>query len=138
MRVVADTNTVISGIFWRGKPRLILEAARDGKIQVFTSAVLLAELEDVLSRTKFTQRLSQANTNAHEIVLGFASLATIVKVDKIDPVVSRDPDDDHVLACAKSANARIIVSGDRDLLDLKKYLDIDILTSEELLLEISK
>ena len=53
MRVVADTNIIISGIFWRGAPRQTLEAAHSGVIDLFTSAVLLAELEDALNRHKF-------------------------------------------------------------------------------------
>ena len=50
MRVVVDTNTIVSGLFWHGAPRRVLDAARTGRIQLFTSPVLLAELEDVLSR----------------------------------------------------------------------------------------
>ena len=50
MRVVADTNIVVSGFLWHGNPRLVLEAARDGFISLFTSGALLDELEDVLSR----------------------------------------------------------------------------------------
>jgi len=49
MRVVADTNIVVSGLLWKGNPRRLLDAARDGTIDLFTSAVLLTELEDVLN-----------------------------------------------------------------------------------------
>ena len=48
MRVVADTNIVVPGLLWGGNPRQILHSARDGKIELFTSAILLEELEDVL------------------------------------------------------------------------------------------
>ena len=64
MRVVADTNIVVSGLLWRGNPRRLLEAAREGTIDLFTSAALLAELEDVLSRAKFAQRLVSAGSLA--------------------------------------------------------------------------
>ena len=47
MRVVADTNIVVSGLLWRGSPRRVLDAARDSVIELFTSAELLAELEGV-------------------------------------------------------------------------------------------
>jgi len=50
MRIVADTNIVVSALLWRGNPRRLLDAARDGIIELFTSAVLLEELEEVLSR----------------------------------------------------------------------------------------
>lgn len=52
MRVVADTNTVVSGLFWRGAPRLVLDAARQGRLTLFTTAALLLELENVLKRDK--------------------------------------------------------------------------------------
>ena len=51
-RTVPDTNIVISGLLWRGNPRRVLDAARDGIIELYTSPVLLEELEDVLSRKK--------------------------------------------------------------------------------------
>ena len=48
MRVVADTNTLISGSLWHGPPRRVLDAARDGTITLYTSAVLLAELKKAI------------------------------------------------------------------------------------------
>ncbi len=60
-RAVPDTNIVVSGFLWRGNPRRILDAARDGIIELFTSRELLEELEDVLSREKFAARLAAAN-----------------------------------------------------------------------------
>jgi putative PIN family toxin of toxin-antitoxin system len=60
MRVVSDTNIVVSGFLWRGLPRRILDAARDGIIELYTSPVLLEGLEDVLSREKFASRLAAA------------------------------------------------------------------------------
>ncbi len=60
MRVVADTNIVVSGLLWRGNPRLILDAARDGGIDLYTSGALLDELEEVLVREKFSGRLRAA------------------------------------------------------------------------------
>jgi putative PIN family toxin of toxin-antitoxin system len=70
MRVVADTNIVVSSFLWRGNPRLVLEAARAGFIDLYTSGLLLEELEDVLSREKFAVRLQAAGVRAHELVFG--------------------------------------------------------------------
>ena len=75
MRVTADTNIVISGLFWRGKPRRILNAARDGIIQLFTSEDLLAELAGVLRRDKFVDRLATVGASVDEMVYGYAALA---------------------------------------------------------------
>jgi len=137
MRAVPDTNIVISGLFWRGNPRRVLDAARDGIIELCTSSVLLEELEDVLSREKFALRLEAAGVTVQEIVEGYSALTMIIEAQPIEPVIIRDPDDDAVLACALTAEAEIIVSGDNDLLDLKEHQGIRILTATEFLAELS-
>ena len=91
MRVVADTNVVVSGLFWRGNQRRVMEAARDGLIHLFTSAVLLEELEDVLGRETFAARLRAAGATRRELVSGYAALAALVEPDKIVPTVIEDP-----------------------------------------------
>lgn len=136
-RTVPDTNIIISGLLWRGNPRRILDAARDGIIELFTSPVLLEELEDVLSREKFAARLAAANVTVQDLVSGYSALATVIEAEAIEPVILVDPDDDAVLACALSADAEVIVSGDGDLLDLKKHEDIRILTATEFLVELA-
>jgi putative PIN family toxin of toxin-antitoxin system len=136
MRVVADTNIVVSGLLWRGNPRRILDAARAGDIQLFTTPVLLTELEDVLSREKFAARLASAGVTPHDLVLGYAALASVIEPAELEPVILADPDDDAVLACAVAARGDVIVSGDSHLLDLKKYLDVRIVTAAELVVEI--
>jgi uncharacterized protein len=83
--------------------------------------MLLEELEDVLSREKFAARLEAADVTAHELVLGYAALATVIEVEEIEPVILADPDDDNVLACALTAQAEVIVSGDSHLLDVKQH-----------------
>ena len=69
-RIVPDTNIVVSGLLWRGNPRRILDAARDGIIELYTSLVLLEELEDVLSRDKFARRLAAANVTVQDLISG--------------------------------------------------------------------
>ena len=79
MHVVADTNTVISGLLWHGTPRQVLDAARTGTIALSTSAPLLAELAEVLQRPKFAQRLARANVTPHILVFGYAESPTFAK-----------------------------------------------------------
>src|SRR5215213_7842854 len=124
MRTVPDTNIVVSGLLWRGNPRRVLDAARDGIIEILTSPALLEELEDVLNREKFAARLKAAGVTAQELVEGYAALATVVDAAPIEPVIIRDPDDDAVLACAIAAEAEIIASGDDDLLSLKEHQNV--------------
>lgn len=132
MRVVADTNTVVSAFLWGGPPAAVLVAARAGRITLFTSPVLLAELEDVLSREKFAERIVRVGSSVAQMLAGYRALATIVRPASIEPAV-RDPDDDHVLACAKAAQAQLIVSRDKDLLDLREHQGIPILASADAL-----
>ena len=136
MRAVADTNVVVSGLLWLGPPRRVLDAARNGAVSLFTSAELLAELEEVLSREKFRERLRRAAVQPADLVTGFAALAAVVRPAAISPVVLRDPDDDAVIACAIAASAEVIVSGDDDLLSLKRHEGIEVLKAAEFLARI--
>jgi putative PIN family toxin of toxin-antitoxin system len=138
VRGVADTNIAVSGLLWNGPPRDVLEAARGGDLQLFTTAVLLAELQDVLARPKFAERLQRAGVTPDQLVVGYAALATVVQPASIEPVVLEDPDDDEVLACAVASQAEVITSGDSHLLQLKEYRQIRILTATQLLAEIAE
>lgn len=128
MRVVADTNTVVSAFLWGGLPAEVLAAAREGRISLHASPALLAELEDVLARAKFAARIAQVGSSVPQMIAGYRALVTPVRPAVIEPTV-RDPDDDHVLACALGASATLIVSRDRDLLELGTFRDIRILAA---------
>ncbi len=133
MRIVLDTNLVVSGSLWRGAPRQVLDAAREHKLYLFTSAILLAELEDVLGRPKFADRLALANVTPHKLLSDYAALTRRVEPASIPSVIKDDADDDLVLACGEAALADAIGSGDRHLLRLKEYRGIPILTANEIL-----
>lgn len=134
MRIVADTNTVLSGLLWRGPPRRLLELARERKVSLCTSLTLLAELAEVIARDKFAERVRAAGLSAAELVQDYEHLAEIVTPEPLPAPVSRDPDDDHVLACALAGKAELIISGDkRHLLVLGEYQGIPIRTVSDAL-----
>jgi uncharacterized protein len=133
VRLVADTNTVVSGLLWPGPQRRLLELARLRLLTLFTTVPLLLELDNVLKRPKFAERLRAADVTATDLVLGYAALAVIVDPATIEPHIDADPDDDAVLACALAAKADVIVSGDRHLLTLAAYAMIPILPVATLL-----
>lgn len=133
MRIVADTNTVLSGLLWQGPPRQIIDQARAGAVTLHTSLTLLAELAEVIGRGKFARRILHANLSAVRLVEDYRRLAVLVEPQPLPAPVSRDPDDDHVLACALAAEVTLIVSGDDDLLSLDRFRDIHILTAREAL-----
>lgn len=132
MRVVADTNTVVSAFLWGGLPAGVLSAARDSRVALFTSASLLAELEDVLARPKFAARMAAVGSSAAALVSGYRALATVVRASPVPPT-TRDPDDDEVLACALGAAASLIVTRDQDLLALGEFRGVRILSAREAL-----
>ena len=121
MRIIADTNTVLSGLLWQGPPRRLMDLARHRVFTPCTSSTLLAELAEVIARDKFAQRVLAAGLSAAELVQDYTRLAQIAEPQPLPAPASRDPDDEHVLACALAAQANLIVSGDRDLLDLHEY-----------------
>lgn len=133
MRIVVDTNIIVSGLLWHGSPRHVLDAARNGAITLFTSVELLSELEDVLRRPKLASLITQVPSTPDELVEAYRALATVVTASPLPMPVSTDPDDDIVLACALTANAEAVVSGDDDLLRLTNYQNIQILTAAVLL-----
>lgn len=130
MRVVLDTNTLVSAILSPlGPPRRLLDDARTQVFELCSSPVLMAELLDVVSREKFATRLAAAGLTPLDIVGEIRRLAVMAAPADVPRVVATDADDDHVLACALAAQADFIVSGDRHLLDLGgSYQGIAIVT----------
>ncbi len=131
MRLVLDTNVVISGLLWNGPPAQLIETAQADAVELCTSRVLLTELTRILHRTKFDQAIIASGMSLDELLTGYIELATLVIPEPIPPTVLNDPDDDHVLGCALAAKADLIVSGDQDLLTLKLFAGIPIVTAAE-------
>jgi uncharacterized protein len=132
VRVVADTNTVVSAFLWAGPPAAVLEAARQQRITLLTSAALLDELADVLGREKFASRIRQVGSTVAAMRSNYRALVTLVEPLPVAPT-SRDPDDDAVLACALAATADLIVTRDNDLLTLGTFRHIRIMSSADAL-----
>lgn len=133
MRLVLDTNIVISGLIWGGVPRLLLDLGRDdGQVAFFTSSALLDELVCVLERDKFATLLTSQGITPTFLMQRYGMLAKLVKLQPIERTV-RDIDDDVVVATALAANADIIASGDRDLLVLHPWQGIQILNAADTL-----
>lgn len=118
MRLVADTNVVVSGLLWLGNPGCLLEAAATGRVTLYTSPVLLAELARTLNTPKLTRPIRRSGLTLDDLLGRYLNVAIVVRPDVVPRVVTDDADDDHVLACALTANADLIVSGDKHLLGL--------------------
>ncbi|MBK6708429.1 MAG: putative toxin-antitoxin system toxin component, PIN family [Sphingomonadales bacterium] len=119
LRFVIDTNIVVSALLWDGKPRALLRLAADpARLQLFTSPMLLGELQRVLAYPKL-QPLAAMAMSAEAMLFHYCSIVTVVEPSEVTKVVHRDPDDDQVAAVALMAKADAIVSGDDDLLSLR-------------------
>ena len=122
MKIVLDTNVLISGIFWQGVPSEILKAWSAGKMTLCISPEILDEYLEV------SKALSKKYPSVEiEPVLDCIARYSKMYFGVVLPApVSRDPDDDKFLACAMSAKSKVIISGDKDLLDIKTYSGIKI------------
>jgi len=137
MRVVIDTNLLVSSVIAQGTPRQLLQAARAGRFEWCTSNHLLAELQRVLGSAKFASRLTRAELNLETFMADLRRLATVVAPAQVPRIVPSDPDDDHVLAAAVAAGADLIVTGDSDLLPLGNHMGIAIVTARQALQRIA-
>ena len=134
MRIVIDTNLLVSALISDDLPRQLLNAAKASEFEFCTSETLLDELLNVLSREKFAARLSRSDLTPQGIVDDLRRLAVIVTPIAVPRVVSTDPDDDHVLAAALAGRADLIASGDkRHLLPLGSYEGVEIVTARQAL-----
>lgn len=136
MRIVADTNIVVSGFLFGGVPLRVLDAGRSGIVELCTSQPLLDEFAEVIERRHFDKKFAETGISRRRVVSDYAAISTIFETDSLIMPVSRDPDDDEVIACALAADCEFIVTGDDDLLVLKEHLGIKIATAAEFLREI--
>ena len=132
MRLVLDTNIIVSGLSWGGVPSQLLDLGRDGRVTFFTSSVLLDELADVLERDKFAALLVSQDITPAFLMQRYGILAKLVTPQPIERTV-RDVDDDAVIATALAAQADVIATGDSDLLVLHPWQGIQILNAADAL-----
>jgi uncharacterized protein len=128
IRVVLDTNTIVSGVGWGGPPAAVLDAAMAGRFEIVTRPILLDELRRVLAYPKLQPVIGDAD----ELIELLALTAIVVTPTETIELV-RDPDDNRLIEAALAADADVIVTGDQDLLTLGRVDKIRILTPREFL-----
>lgn len=133
MRVICDTNVIVSGVLFGGHCRAILRLVSEGRLEGFTSTALLIELEGVLLRPKFGLTVREV---AAVVDLVRQTFVLVLPTESV-VVVTDDPDDDAVLEAAVAANAQVVVSGDKHLLDLETFRGSRIITPASLIKELS-
>lgn len=135
MRAALDTNTIVSGLLWGGKPGQVVDLVTERVIEAVTSEALIAELSRILLRPKFQAQLAARRHSVATIVALYRELAECVEPVTLPEQVPglRDADDRHILACAAAARAEFIVTGDRGLLELATCQDVVIISAEQCL-----
>ena len=134
LRVVADTNVLVSAIIAKGNEYLLLKEAKLGRIRLVLSLQIINELKGVLSRPKF----GFSNEQVESVVKHIISISEIIVATSIVYVVKEDPSDNKIIEATIDGEADYIVSGDRDLLRLQKFKNIKIVSSATLLRVISR
>lgn len=126
MNIVIDTNVVISGTFFGGAPRRVLEAVVDKTLSAYATAEIVEEYTEIVQEMidRKQGHLTTAVLTPFVQNLHLVEAVTSVKA-------SRDPDDDKFLGCAIDSRSYYIVSGDKDLLVLENYEGIKIITAAD-------
>ena len=124
--MVLDTNVVASAILWGGTPALLLQAAREKRVDLFTSTVMLSELTDILGRRKFDKKIAASGVTIDQLVDGYAQLSALVHPTTL-PRIAPDPDDDVVIGTAVAAKVEFIVTGDKPLLTVIEHDGVKII-----------
>jgi putative PIN family toxin of toxin-antitoxin system len=129
VRVVADTNILVSALLFGGPPEQVFLAGLRGEVQLLISLFLLKELEKVL-KEKFKLNFHLVR----EIIEEVREVAEIVEVSSHIKAISYPDEDNRVLECAVDGKADFIVTGDtKHILPLKEYGGIKILSPSEFL-----
>lgn len=129
MKIVLDTNVLLSGIFFRGNPFRILAAWRSGAFDLLLSAEIFTEYQRVAS--ELSKRYPTVDPSP---VLDFiAAHSQIVHAPELPEQVCEDPDDDKFLACARAGKANVLVTGDKLLLKVKEFAGTPIVTPRQFL-----
>lgn len=127
VKVVLDTNILISAIAFGGKPKEVLDLVLDEKIIALTSAILLAEFKEIY-RKKFPMLKEDFELTIENIEEIFETVQPTKTLE-----ILRDEDDNRVLEAAVEGKCQYIITGDKDLLDLKSFQGIKIVTADQFL-----
>ncbi len=122
MKIVMDTNVLISGIFFSGPPYHILKAWKEGEIKIAISEDILTEYQ------RIAEELSKQfpGVDIEQILELLTIHAEIVDTHGFETTACQDPDDNMFLSCALASKSKIIVSGDKHLLKIAGYEGIDV------------
>ena len=126
MRIVIDTNVVISGTFFGGCPRKVIESVGKNGLYACATLEIVNEYEEIVDEMIRRKQGRLRRDILKPFIGGLKMIDSFTKAE-----VSRDPDDDKFISCAVDAKALYVVSGDKDLLEVGRYRFVEILTAAE-------
>jgi putative PIN family toxin of toxin-antitoxin system len=129
MKVVIDINVFVSSFFWKGNPRKVVNRARDGIDELYITKEILEQIFEVMNRPKFNADKEGIEYYIKSIEEIANELLITIKIQ----AGSRDIDDNIILECGMAGNVDYIITGDDDLLVLKEFNGIKIVTPKEYL-----
>lgn len=129
LKAVADTNILVSATIAKGNQYQLLKRAKLGRFQLVLSPQIIAELKGVISRVKF----GFSNEQVEAVVKQIISISEIVITKTMVNAIKNDPPDNRIIEAAVDGKTDYIVSGDKDLLRLKKFKGIKIVTTRKFL-----
>ena len=129
MRVVLDTNTIVSAIGWDGAPWTVLRAIREGPQELVTTVALLAELNRVLSYPRLS--VVRSRPRLRDVLEWLHHPRHLAYPQETVNVFREDDTDNRVLEAAASGKADVIVSGDGHLLARREFRGIPIVSAAE-------
>ena len=129
-RVVLDTNVLVSALLLKGRLNKLVDLWKTGVMNPVLSRETFSELIAVLGYPKFNLSDSEIKMVIEDEILPFFVVA---EMKEEVSGICRDPHDDMFLAVACNARASLIVTGDKDLLELKKFKSVKIVTAREYL-----
>ena len=124
MKIVLDTNVLISGIFFTGPPYQILKAWRDNKLCIMVSQEILEEYWRVAA--ELSEKFPNINIKPFLELLTIKS--KVIPSFSLQQPVSDDADDDKFISCALASESKVIISGDKHLLKVSGYNNIEVIT----------
>ena len=138
MKVVIDSNVFISGIFFGGAPRKVLDLIEEKKITSCFTLQTFEELKHLLYHEKFDKPRKLLSLPFPHFLHKLKTSSLFFTQLFLEPplIIKEDPADNYILACAIAAQASFIISGDKHLLKLKKFRGIPILSPKEFLKQI--
>jgi putative PIN family toxin of toxin-antitoxin system len=129
LRVILDTNVLLSGIFFGGVPGGLLTAWQEDRLALVLSPAIVAEYHE--AGAELAARYPALAAPLDSILSLLAQTATVVDAPALAERVSADPDDDKFLACAIAARTPLIVSGDKHLLHVSGWSGITVVTPRQ-------